>query len=218
VAIGFPRIYLDADIVLQPGSLRQLAAALSGSAADQAADPAGPSPQARPLAVMPRRELDLTGRPLLVRAYFAINNRLPVFETGLFGRGVIALSEAGRSRFDRFPDVVADDLFLDSLFTEAEKHQVSTVVSRVATPRRTSDLIQRLTRVRAGNAALRASGEVRSAARSSWLRDVVLPKPWLAPAAVCYVAITLIAAARARRIRDRGTTVWARDESTRVGG
>jgi len=172
------------------------------------------------LAAVPRRQLELAGRPLPVRAFFAINSRLPVYRDGLFGRGLIALSEAGRARFVDFPDVVADDLFLDSLFSPAEKIEVDSVVARVTTPRRTRDLVRRLIRVRRGNAAMRAAGvrgevttgaRVRPAARMSWLRDVVLPRPWLAPAAACYVAITGLAAVAARRAGPR----WGRDESSR---
>jgi glycosyltransferase involved in cell wall biosynthesis len=203
VAVGFPRVYLDADIVLDTAGLRALAAATGGSC----------------LAATARRELDLTGRPVLVRAYFAVNRWLPAFRTGLFGRGVIVLAEAGRARFERFPDLVSDDLFLDSLFAVEEKREVPEVPARVATPRRTSHLIRRLVRVRGGNTAMRtaaASGEVsaavRPANRSAWLKNVVLRRPWLAPAAVCYVGISLYAAVLARSGPDRG---WGRDDSSR---
>jgi hypothetical protein len=193
---------------------------------------------------VPRRKLDLTGRPLLVRAFFAVNSRLPAYDRALFGRGAIALSAEGRARFDTFPSVIADDLYLDSLFSYDEKREVGAVVSTVATPRRTRDLVRRLVRVRAGNAAMRAASAagsvpglagsgpdraghpgrpasaaspappgVRSSARSSWLRDVVLPRPWLWPAGACYAAITVTAALTAKR---RGSAVdWGRDESSR---
>jgi glycosyltransferase involved in cell wall biosynthesis len=206
VAQGFPRIYLDADIVLTTDAVRSLEKVLEKGA----------------LAATVGRELDLRRRPLLVKAYFAVHGRLPVFRDGLFGRGVVALSEAGRARFDRFPELVADDLFLDSQYTPAEKAHVTSFSARVATPRRTGDLVRRLVRVRGGNAAMRAAaanGEiqapVRSAARLSWLRDVVVPKPWLAPAAVCYVGITVYAGAAAKRAGDGGAA-WGRDESSRV--
>ncbi|MGN9910415.1 glycosyltransferase family 2 protein [Phytohabitans sp. LJ34] len=207
VARGFPRLYLDADIVLTPGGVHALAAAVSdGSPA--------------PLAAVPRRKLDLSGRPLLVRAFFAVNSRLPAYDRALFGRGAIALSAEGRARFDEFPSVIADDLYLDSLFAYEEKREVAAVVSTVATPRRTRDLVRRLVRVRAGNAAMRAASAagdappaVRSSARSSWLRDVVLPRPWLWPAGACYAAITVIAAVTAKR--RRGTVAWGHDESSR---
>ena len=204
VTTGFPRLYLDADIVLPHGSLRALADALENG----------------PLAVVPRRRLDLSGRPLAVRGYFAINSRMPAYHNALFGRGAIVLSEKGRARFGTFPGMVADDLFLDSLFSGDEKREVPAAVSTVATPLRTRDLLRRLVRVRAGNAAMRAAAArgdapvgVRKSVRSSWLRDVVLPRPWLAPAAVCYVTLTLVAA---RKARGQSDAVWGRDESTRA--
>ena len=200
VAVGFPRVYLDADIVLSPGALTALAGALDTTSA---------------LAVVPRRVLDLTGRPLLVRAFYAVNSRLPAYRHALFGRGAIALSEVARKRFETFPGYVADDLFLDSLFAVDEKREVSTVSSTVEAPRRTRDLVRRLVRVRAGNAQLRAaSSGVRRSVRSSWLRDVVLPRPWLYPAGACYAALVLTASYAARR-QARGEVSWGRDESTR---
>ncbi|WP_430791663.1 glycosyltransferase [Actinoplanes sp. G11-F43] len=204
VAVGFPRVYLDADVVLTGAAVRSLATAL----------------EAAPAATV-GRELDVTGRPVLVRAYYAIHGRLPVLRDGLFGRGVVAVSEKGRARFGRFPELVADDLYLDSQFSREEKAHLDAYTSMISTPRRTADLVRRLVRVRAGNTAMRAAaarGEitvgVRAADRSSWLRDVVLPHPWLAPAAVCYVAITALAAWSARRATP--ADAWARDESSRT--
>src|SRR5262249_28580003 len=136
VAVGFPRVYLDADIVLTPGTLGALVRALESDSL---------------LAAVPGRKLDLAGRPSLVRAYFAINRHLPAFRHSLFGRGAIALSAAGRARFDTFPAMTADDLFLDGLFGPGEKREIDGFTSVVATPLRTRDLVRRLVRVRAGN-------------------------------------------------------------------
>lgn len=212
VARGFPRIYLDADIVMGTAQARSLRDALTGT-----------PPAARPLAAVPRRTLDIDGRPVLVRSYYAINSRLPAFRDGLFGRGAIALSAVARSRFDTFPDMVADDLFLDSLFTSAEKVEVPDFATTVATPRRTRDLVRRLVRVRRGNTAMRAAGRagtvaaaVRPADRSAWFTEVVRPHPRLAPAAMAYVAISAIAAVLARR-SSTGHQSWGQDQSTRTG-
>ena len=207
VAVGFPRIYLDADILMPSGGLAAVLDRLAQSPAL--------------LAVVPRRRLNTTGRPWLVRAYFAINERLPAFRHGLFGRGMIALSEQGRARFDAFPTLIADDLFIDSLFSDAEKAEVSGVEVLVEAPFTTRDLIRRLVRVRRGNAEMRAAAaggtvdaRVRPSDRWAWLRDVVLPNPRLVLAAVPYLSITVIAALLARR-RNPAGTVWGRDESTR---
>ncbi|MEO8906539.1 MAG: glycosyltransferase [Microbacteriaceae bacterium] len=213
IAVGFPRIYLDADIVVSTAGARALSQlvdiAVDGTPTIHAA--------------VPVRALNLKGRPLPVRAYFAINNRLPVFQNGLFGRGMIAVSEVGRSRFDQFPDMMADDLFLDSLFTDPEKACADGVVTTVAAPLRTRDLMRRLVRVRRGNAAMRTAGSegrltivVRPSDRMSWLRDVVRPNPRLAPAGLLYFGISVVAALLARRSPEDDTT-WQRDESTRTG-
>jgi glycosyltransferase involved in cell wall biosynthesis len=223
IAAGYPRVYLDADIVLTAASLRALRDALAE------ADEAGTGV----LAVAPRRQIDATHSALPVRGYYAISSRLPAFTGALFGRGVVAISAAGRARFGQFPDVVADDLFLDSLFAAGEKAQVESVSSRVVAPRTTGDLLRRLIRVRRGNASLRAAAasqpgtgqpsplpgdlQVRSSARGSWLRDVVLPNPALIPAAACYAAITITAAVAAR-LPQRSAGHWGRDESSRAAG
>lgn len=209
VATRFPRIYLDADIELSAAGARALAAAVGGPTGS------GTATSGVLLAAAPSRKLDTTGRPLLVRAYYAVNSRLPAFRDALFGRGAIALSAAGRARFDRFPDLVADDLYLDSLFQVGEKREIVAVTTVVATPRQTRDLLRRLGRVRAGNAAMRASDtSVRRARRASWLVDVVLPRPWLLPAGVCYAALTVAAGIAARRTATQRN--WGRDESSRT--
>jgi glycosyltransferase involved in cell wall biosynthesis len=210
VSTSFPRIYLDADIVLAPHALGALIARLSST----------PSV----LAAIPRRRLDTRGRPWAVRAYFAINERLPVFRASLFGRGLIALSEEGRARFTTFPAVIADDLFLDSLFAQDERGVVDDVVVSVEAPLTTRDLLRRLVRVRRGNAQLRSAGEdgplglsVQPSRRWDWLTAVVVPEPRLAAAAIPYVVITLAAGILARRRVADTARSWGRDESTRGG-
>lgn len=209
MALGYPRIYLDADVIISSAGIRALCAAVAASDTDHAP---------RVLATTARREVDVSRSPLPVRSYFAINSRLPVFQNALFGRGIIVLSAAGRARFGRFPDVINDDLFVDSLFAPTEKRELESVCATITAPRSTRDLVRRLARVRRGNASMHALESARSAARTrrastSWLFDVVLRNPMLLPAAACYVSITLTAAILARRHGQN--VVWAQDESSR---
>lgn len=215
LATGFPRIYLDADICLTPDQLESLCDALTIDAGASG----GALATAAPLLTYPARCVDVRDRPLFVRAYYAINQRLPAFSGGAFGRGVMCVSAVGRRRFEVFPDVIADDLFLDSVFTGAEKRQVVEVEVVVQAPRRTQDLLRRLERVRRGNRALRLELEhdptasVPAARTLSWLTDVALKRPWLLPAAGVYVALTVMAELRSRR---GSSTGWGRDDSTRA--
>jgi glycosyltransferase involved in cell wall biosynthesis len=206
VATSFPRMYLDADIVVPAGGVDALVEGLDASGA---------------LAAAPDRVVNTAGRPWPVRSYFAISEQLPVFRGGLFGRGMIALSAEGRARFGTFPLMVADDLFLDSLFGPGEKAHVSAFAITIETPFTTRDLVRRLVRVRRGNAAMRRASErgmvearVRRADRWAWLRDVVVPDPRLAPAGITYAAITVMAALCARK-GPTASLAWGRDESTR---
>lgn len=200
VAHGYPRIYLDADIVVPTRVARALRDALSE-------DDNGP------LASFPARLVDTSGGSRPVRMYYDINQRLPAFRQGLFGRGIVALSREGRRRFDSFPDIVADDLYLDSLFAPHEKLLVDDVYTTVEAPRDLPALTSRLIRVRRGNAALRdASGptaNVSASHRWSWLVDVVLPAPRLVPAGIVYAAVTAWAGLVSRR-GPRESTAWGR--------
>jgi glycosyltransferase involved in cell wall biosynthesis len=208
VATSFPRIYLDADITIPAHAVAELISALEQSP--------------KLLAAVPRRRVNTIGRPLFVRSYFAINERLPAFRKGLFGRGVIALSEVGRRRFESFPPLIADDLFLDSQFSDDEKVEVPCVEVLVEAPHTTADLLARLIRVRRGNTEMRAAGatgevaiSVRPSDRWAWLREVVAPDPRLIIPAVPYLGLTVLASLLARRTPAHR---WGRDESTRALG
>ncbi len=206
VAEGFPRIYLDADIAIPVESIARILTRFDDAS--------------HPLAVVPRRRVGTARSSWPVRAYFAINERLPVFRKGLFGRGLIALSDKGRARFATFPSMIADDLYVDSQFTDDEKAEAADVEIMVEAPHTTRSLLRRLVRVRRGNAQMRAAADrgeleitVRSSDKWAWLRDVVVPEPRLALAAVPYVAITVLAGLLARRPSGGGE--WGRDISTR---
>ena len=209
-ASRFPRLYLDADMIVSSDDIRTLSQSLRNGTGL--------------LACAPKRKIELKDRPLTVRAFFRIQTRLPVYQNGLVGRGAIMVSEAGRARFAEFPNETADDLFLDSLFGPNERTIVAGVICSIEGPYTTKDLLRRIIRVRRGNIQLRQSElttseadqprqQVRRSDPWSWLRDVVVPHPTLAAAGVVYAALTLIAEWQARRSTNEHA--WGRDESTR---
>jgi N-acetylglucosaminyldiphosphoundecaprenol N-acetyl-beta-D-mannosaminyltransferase len=204
-AVGlFPRIYLDADIVLGPG-------ALEGMAQELAVD--------KPVAGSPGIRFDLDGADLWVREYYRVFERMPYVNEALVGLGVYGLSAKGRGRFDEFPDVIADDLFIQRLFTPEERVRTRGHFA-VRAPRRWSDLVKVRTRIDRGNAELAATAPSEDAERFQRSTDSSLialsrriaAEPTLLPAASVYVGTTVLAKVRSRFTDDR---TWGRDESSR---
>ena len=135
VATSGHRIYLDADAVVSPELIRSLVDAVSHAGIE---------------AAVPRPHLVYGDSSWPVRAYYTISERLPVFRNRLFGRGVIALSEMPAAGSSRFPDITADDMFLDAIVGRGREDGDRRGRSR-RVPRRTNQLVRRLARARAGN-------------------------------------------------------------------
>lgn len=202
-ARGFPRLYVDADVELTTGDARALAEAL--------AEPGV-------LAVAPGRQVVLEHRPLTVRWYYQFWERLPVVQSGLFGRGVIGVNEAGKERLGDVADVIGDDLMASVSFTEDERRVVSGSTVRVHAPRTGADLVRR--RIRSATATAQvgqrtAAGDSARTRRSD-LVDVVRKHPAMALRLPVFLGVTAVSRARAkRRIRSGDFATWLRDESSR---
>lgn len=209
-ARAFPRIYLDADIELSPGALSGLVAALS---ADE------------PRVAAPRVLFDTRDASGWVRAYYRVFEELPYAGDGLVGLGVYGVSGPGRSRFERFPRVQADDLFIQRLFAPEERIRTEGTFT-VRVPRKLGALVAVRTRVARGNAELAtidaASAQAAAGPRAfaattggtgRALATLLARHPARLPDVAVYVAVTVVARLRARR--SAGSPTWNRDETTR---
>jgi glycosyltransferase involved in cell wall biosynthesis len=202
VATAFPRVYLDADVELDPAALLALAGAL---------------PDDQALVGAPTIRFELAGRPWPVRAYYRVFTQLPYAREGLVGLGVYAVSRSGRARFAQFPALTADDLFVQRHFGPDERRVLPDVTFTVHPPRSTASLVRVRTRAAQGAAELAAARAGDAAFASSAgdsvgaLSRLVRQQPSLAPAAGAYIGITLLARARARTSGGR----WERDDTTR---
>jgi hypothetical protein len=230
-ATGFPRVYVDADVVISAADVAVLAGAVSGTAGV--------------LAAAPGRDLPLAGCAWPVRAYYRIWQRLPAVREGLFGRGVIALSEEGHARIAGLPPLMADDLAASLAFGPAERRVVERARVTVLPPRTWSDLVRR--RIRAGTSTAQLEHHQAATATASAsatatatgpgegtggrppappsartsaadLRGVVRREPWLLPHLAVFLGVALVARRRTRRaVRQRDFGTWLRDESSRRG-
>jgi len=200
---SFPRLYIDADIVVTQATVAMLAARLTQG----------------PLAVAPRAEIVTEQCSLPVRAYFNIRDMLPSAREGIGGSGVYGLSEAGRRRFGTFPPVTADDGFVRIQFAEDERETVSGAVSRVTAPRRLRHLVAIKSRSLFGSYELATLyphlWKNRGESNHRALLRLYL-RPWLWPALAVYSWVMIEARRQAkRRIRNRQAG-WQRDETSRA--
>ena len=204
---GFPRFYVDADVILPLASIRRIAACLDEGDA---------------LAASPVMNVDLRGSSLAVRAYYRIWERLPYVREGMIGVGVYALTEEGRRRFADFPEIIADDGYVRSLFGASERIRVDDAPVRVSAPEGFSDLVRIKTRSRLGRYQLRqrfpelAADErtTKSYRNAVW---TIVARPWLWPAAMFYAAVLVQTRRRARRqLASIDDYVWERDRSSRA--
>ena len=133
-----PRLYLDADVRLEGRSAVAVLAALREGA----------------VAARPPVRYETTGAARLVKRYYRQRMRLPSVRTDLCGAGVYGLSAAARSRFDVFPDMVADDLFAARVVEPSEVIIVPCPPVVISVPRDVRSLVRTLARAHNGNREL----------------------------------------------------------------
>ena len=206
VAEGFPRFYMDADVVLSPNDICEVERTLQCKGV---------------LAAAPRMEMDFSNASWAVRAFYRVWMALPYTRSGMMGVGVYALSDEGRSRFGRFPDIIADDGYIRVLFKPHERAAVDAARSIVKAPSTLAGLIKIKTRSRLGGFQLATlypellENDDKNYATAFW---DILKTPLIWPCVPVYLYVNLVAKRRARKqLHQLDQYVWERDDSSRVG-
>lgn len=201
-APAFPIVFVDADVVIEAAGVRALAARLQEPAV---------------LAAGPTRHLDRQGVSAVAGWYYDVWERLPQVRSGLFGRGVIALSEAGYRRIAGLPHVVSDDLAVSESFRPEERVIVPGASVTVWPARRWRALLARRIRVAQGNRQLAGTGLVSPSAstRPGDLWRIVRRTPSMALKMPVFLA-TAVLARLVDRVRRPAPGAWLRDETSRA--
>jgi len=200
LATGFPRFYVDADVVLDLASIRAMARALDRGDA---------------LLAAPTLRMDLSKTTWPVRAYYRVWMSLP-YNQVMVGTGAYGLSRAGRARFGRFPDLIADDGFVRFSFSPAERVRVEEAFSWVDPPRSLSGLIRIKTRTRLGfyqHRRARRDHRVGERKGGAALLRELLARPGNWPFLPVYAAISVCVRLRAAWYLRTGWVAWERDDS-----
>lgn len=201
VATLWPRLYLDADIQISATAIRLLFERLS---------------RGDVLGARPAFRYDTSGAEPIVRSFYRARRRIPASSRGLWGAGAYALSERGHDRLGSFPNIIADDLYVDQLFDRSEIAFVSSPPVEVTTPKTLEGLQAILSRTYRGQAQLASNhknGLDHGGGTARTVRELIRtirgPKSLLD--AGIYAALVVQG-----RLRARGAQVtWERDESSR---
>jgi glycosyltransferase involved in cell wall biosynthesis len=205
VAESFPRIYLDADVEISRASVCALIQATRNGKFSAAG---------------PVRRIDCRNSSWRVRWWYDVWSELPSVKQGLFGRGVVCLSQQGHERLSKLPRIAADDLLMSAAFDSAETCVVPRAEVVIHAPRTWPDLVKRRMRVVTTTRDAYVSGQgLRRDSRTTISELLALSvRPTLAPKVVFYALASLLMRARAGRIEQSGMAgVWLRDESSRGG-
>ena len=200
----FPRVFLDGDIILEPGTLRTILAA------------SGPD---RPL-LSPMPRFNLEDASLGIRLFYRAQKFNAYFGNGSpNGSGTFVLSEEGRSRWDTFPEIIADDGFVQGHFRPEERSAVPTAYAVVGPPRDLSSMLRVRARVRRGWAQLREMHPElmrNHVAQGGSMIKQLLPRPWEWPSMLVYGYVRVGERLIARnQLRRNAGLEWGRDESAR---
>ncbi len=102
------RIYVDADVVVSPALMGQLAQVLD-------------APEVRYASGGP---VVAASGSMFTRVYARFWADLPFCTHGVPGFGVFAVNTAGRARWGEFPDIISDDTFVRLSFLPSERFRV----------------------------------------------------------------------------------------------
>lgn len=201
---GFPRMYLDADIELGPGALQGCLDALDE----------------RTLAVCPSIRFDMNGASTIVRMYYAVWRRMSYFNESHLGTGVFVLSESGRSRFEVFPPIIADDGFVRLQFSADERAALPDCHFTARAYRTLAELVAVKSRILSGTLELHGqhpelvSREEKTRRESFW-RLLRSPRVWISVPA--FILVKWLVRGRVRQKRREGTLhQWDRGDSVRA--
>jgi len=204
-ATSFPRAFIDGDIVLRPGALTALLDALNGGVH----------------IASPPAEFDVTASDIRTKLFYRSLRANAYFSAGSpNGSGVFAVTEEGRRRWGLFPDIIADDGYVELHFSPEEARTTDGPAATVRAPRTFSALLDIKTRARLGQHELRSRFPELVARRTPSIGGTyrrLLASPDLWPAIPVYTAVRLTERRRANKLaNERGYTGWLRDDTSRA--
>lgn len=201
--LSYPVFYIDADTILSPNTVFHIAQALENSPIMLAA---------------PTPDVDTSQSTWAVKQFYKIWLNLPYINDGVIGTCSFILTEKGRSRFDKFPDIINDDGFVRCCFDTHERANIPGCKINIRAPKNLYSLIKIKTRARLGNMqlnALKLCMKPKKANYSNAMKKKIFSKDVFS--AVVYIGIVMVIRLRAYFQFQRldHNYRWEKDLSTR---
>ncbi|MBX2847011.1 MAG: glycosyltransferase family 2 protein [Acidiferrobacterales bacterium] len=204
--LGFPRLYLDADIELSTQGAEQLFEVASAFA--------------NGVLIIPHSQLIHKHNSRLVKGFYRHWYQTTFVRDLGYGAGTYLMNKMGRERFGLWPELIADDAFVRKQFADDDTHIATSVNVRVKSPKALWPLIKIKTRSKLGNLELQAylnqapnfnvSKRNKTPSRASSSKEQNNAQ-WYDQ--LVYLGVNAIALVMAKLQFFRGHKTWQRDNS-----
>jgi glycosyltransferase involved in cell wall biosynthesis len=197
--LGFPRIFIDADITISAEAVKILIHYTS-----QFQDAA---------LVAPRGKINTDSSDFLVRIFYSGWMKTPFYLEHGFGSGIYVLNKKARANFEFFPDIIADDGFIREVVMHEQLHICEVAESTVEAPRNIKDLLNIKIRSKLGNQQLANLGLIRN---TNKVTKRFLHKLTLLETLVYFTVNYIANRGAAKKLKTIEQYTWQRDESSRL--
>lgn len=202
LGVSFPIFYIDADTQLSDNAIPHITAMMENSDT---------------LLSAPTPIIDTSKSSWLVKTYYKVWINLPYIKEGVIATCSFIVSKEGRSRFEKFADVIGDDGFIRCHFKNKEISNIEGAEIYIRAPKDIFSLVKIKTRARLGNMELIARNKCPVIEKKNYgnvMKSRLFSKYFLQT--TIYILIALVIRVRANlQFKKLADYKWEKDNSSR---
>lgn len=202
LGVKYPIFYIDADTQLSENAISTIISKLENSDT---------------LLAAPTPLINTDHSSWLVKKYYQIWVNLPYIKEGVIATCSYIITEEGRKRFDKFPEIINDDGYVRCHFKNSEISNIPDTQIFIKAPKDIYSLIKIKTRARLGNMELMRTKQcpVKEAKHYGNVMSSRLFSKDVIPASI-YIMIALIIRIRSKlQLKQLNNYKWEKDLSSR---
>ena len=202
LGVTYPIFYIDADTQLSDNCISKITQELENS---------------NTLLAAPTPIIDTSKSSWLVKKYYQIWVNLPYIKEGVIATCSYIITEQGRQRFKKFPEIINDDGYVRCHFKNSEISNIAGTEIYIRAPRDIFSLIKIKTRARLGNMELSRTKQcpVKEAKHyGNVMASRLLSKEFI-PASFYIIIATIIRLRSKLQLKQLQNYKWEKDLSSR---